>query len=101
MQRRTRIVATLGPATDPPGVLEGLVTAGLDVEEPFAEQRAAHLAAAVEADPSLWGPINAAATRILAVQLRFAARRTPAVRARCRNGSMVAAGSDSPTGGSR
>ena len=31
MQRRTRIVATLGPATDPPGVLEGLIEAGLDV----------------------------------------------------------------------
>ena len=30
-QRRTRIVATLGPATDPPGVLEELVDAGLDV----------------------------------------------------------------------
>src|SRR5438093_1328669 len=31
MTRRTRIVATLGPATDPPGVLESLVEAGLDV----------------------------------------------------------------------
>ena len=31
MQRRTRIVATLGPATDAPGVLEGLFEAGLDV----------------------------------------------------------------------
>jgi len=31
MQRRTRIVATLGPATDRPGVLEKLVDAGLDV----------------------------------------------------------------------
>jgi pyruvate kinase len=31
MQRRTRIVATLGPATDRPGVLEKLVEAGLDV----------------------------------------------------------------------
>ena len=31
MERRTRIVATLGPATDPPGVLEALVEAGLDV----------------------------------------------------------------------
>lgn len=31
MQRRTRIVATLGPATDRPGVLEQLVRAGLDV----------------------------------------------------------------------
>ncbi len=31
MQRRTRIVATLGPATDAPGVLEKLLDAGLDV----------------------------------------------------------------------
>lgn len=31
MQRRTRIVATLGPATDRPGVLEALIAAGLDV----------------------------------------------------------------------
>jgi pyruvate kinase len=30
-RRRTRIVATLGPATDPPGVLEQMVEAGLDV----------------------------------------------------------------------
>jgi pyruvate kinase len=29
--RRTKIVATLGPATDEPGVLEGMVRAGLDV----------------------------------------------------------------------
>ena len=31
MQRRTRIVATLGPATDRPGVLERLLRSGLDV----------------------------------------------------------------------
>ncbi|MBI2809185.1 MAG: pyruvate kinase [Planctomycetes bacterium] len=31
MHRRTRIVATLGPATDRPGVLEKLIDAGLDV----------------------------------------------------------------------
>src|SRR5690349_22137198 len=31
MRRRTRIVATLGPATDRPGVLEALLQAGLDV----------------------------------------------------------------------
>jgi pyruvate kinase len=30
-QRRTRIVATLGPATDPPEVLEALLRAGVDV----------------------------------------------------------------------
>src|SRR6516162_7912616 len=31
MPTRTRIVATLGPATDRPGVLEGMLRAGLDV----------------------------------------------------------------------
>ncbi|GIW78215.1 MAG: pyruvate kinase [Gemmatales bacterium] len=31
MHRRTRIVATLGPATDRPGVLEAMLVAGLDV----------------------------------------------------------------------
>lgn len=31
MRRRTRIVVTLGPATDRPGVLESLLSAGLDV----------------------------------------------------------------------
>jgi pyruvate kinase len=31
MSRRTRIVATLGPATDPPAVLRRLVAAGVDV----------------------------------------------------------------------
>ncbi|BCT91591.1 pyruvate kinase [Lysobacter helvus] len=30
-RRRTRIVATLGPATDPPGVLDALIQAGVDV----------------------------------------------------------------------
>ncbi|HKN79580.1 MAG TPA: pyruvate kinase [Lysobacter sp.] len=30
-RRRTRILATLGPATDPPGVLDALIQAGVDV----------------------------------------------------------------------
>jgi pyruvate kinase len=30
LERRTKIVATLGPATDPPGVLDRLVAAGID-----------------------------------------------------------------------
>ena len=30
-RRRTRILATLGPATDPPGVLDALLQAGVDV----------------------------------------------------------------------
>ena len=29
--RRTKIVATLGPACDPPGVLDALIDAGVDV----------------------------------------------------------------------
>ena len=28
--RHTKIIATLGPATDPPGVLDALVAAGID-----------------------------------------------------------------------
>jgi pyruvate kinase len=31
IKRRTKILATLGPATDPPGVLDALLTAGVDV----------------------------------------------------------------------
>ena len=31
MPRRTKIVATLGPATDAPGVLDALLAAGIDV----------------------------------------------------------------------
>jgi pyruvate kinase len=30
LTRHTKIVATLGPATDAPGVLDGLIAAGLD-----------------------------------------------------------------------
>src|SRR5690606_41340476 len=30
-RRRTRILATLGPATDPPGMLDALLRAGVDV----------------------------------------------------------------------
>ena len=33
--RRTRIVATLGPATDPPEVLEAVLRAGVDVVRLF------------------------------------------------------------------
>src|SRR5436190_10802956 len=50
MQRRTRIVATLGPATDRPGVLEKLLEAGLDVarinfSHGFAEEPQARIQA--------------------------------------------------------
>ena len=50
------------------------LTAGLDVEEPFAEQRALALPAALEERPELRQDVEAAAVRIVAVQLRFAAR---------------------------
>jgi pyruvate kinase len=30
LERRTKIVATLGPSTDPPGVLDRIVAAGMD-----------------------------------------------------------------------
>src|SRR5262245_21429540 len=30
LERRTKIVVTLGPATDPPGVIDRLVAAGMD-----------------------------------------------------------------------
>ena len=30
LERRTKIVGTLGPATDPPGVLDRMVAAGVD-----------------------------------------------------------------------
>ncbi|MDH2445462.1 glycoside hydrolase family 3 C-terminal domain-containing protein [Amnibacterium sp. CER49] len=49
--------------------------AGLDVEEPFSEQRAPVLPEAVAADPDLRSEADAAAIRILAVELAFAARR--------------------------
>ena len=56
-QRQTRIVATLGPATDPPGVLEGLLRAGMNVarinfshgERADHERRIGALRAAAEA----------------------------------------------------
>lgn len=52
--RRTKIVATLGPATDPPGVLEGIIAAGVDVvrlnaahaDTPELERRLADVRAA-------------------------------------------------------
>jgi beta-glucosidase len=53
------------------------LTAGLDVEEPFSEQRALHLPAALAKRPELWDAVDAAALRVLGVQLRFAARRAP------------------------
>jgi beta-glucosidase len=52
--------------------------AGLDVEEPFAQQRARHLPAALESGEVTWGHVERAARRILGTQLRAYARREPA-----------------------
>ncbi|WP_448061092.1 glycoside hydrolase family 3 C-terminal domain-containing protein [Cellulomonas hominis] len=47
--------------------------AGLDVEEPFAQQRAQHLPADLEAGRTSWAAVARSGTRALATQLRFAA----------------------------
>jgi beta-glucosidase len=48
--------------------------AGLDVEEPFRQQRALHLAADLEAGRASWSDVDRAARRILSTQIAFAAR---------------------------
>ncbi len=45
--------------------------AGLDVEEPFAQQRAQHLPADLEAGRTSWAAVARSGTRALATQLRF------------------------------
>jgi beta-glucosidase len=52
--------------------------AGLDVEEPFAQQRAQHLPAALERGEASWDHVDRAARRILGTQLRAYARRDEA-----------------------
>ena len=52
----------------------GSLAAGLDVEMPFAQQRARALPAALADGTASWDAVDRAATRILATQLRFAAR---------------------------
>lgn len=47
--------------------------AGLDVEEPFQQQRAEHLSADLEAGRATWDAVERAGLRILSTQLRFAA----------------------------
>jgi beta-glucosidase len=53
------------------------LAAGLDVEMPFAQQRAAALPAALAAGEASWADVDRAAGRILATQLRFAAAVAP------------------------
>ncbi|WP_151482061.1 beta-glucosidase family protein [Streptomyces albicerus] len=50
------------------------LSAGLDVEEPFAQQRAQHLPADLASGRACWEHVDRAALRILTTQLRFAAR---------------------------
>ncbi|MFK4761151.1 glycoside hydrolase family 3 C-terminal domain-containing protein [Microbacterium sp. ZW T5_45] len=48
--------------------------AGLDVEEPFRQQRAQHLPADLEEGRASWDDVDRAARRILSTQLAFASR---------------------------
>ena len=51
--------------------------AGLDVEEPFAQQRAQHLPSDLAAGRASWNDVDRAARRILATQVRSYANRSP------------------------
>ncbi|WP_243388713.1 glycoside hydrolase family 3 protein [Bifidobacterium scaligerum] len=54
------------------------VKAGLDIEEPFHQQRYTKLRAAMERGEADWSDVRAAGERILATQLRFYAQRAAA-----------------------
>jgi len=54
------------------------LAAGLDVEMPFAQQRAGSLVSALAAGDASWADVDRSALRILATQLRFAAAVAPA-----------------------
>jgi len=47
------------------------LTNGLDVEEPFAQQRAQHLRAALDSGEASWADVDRSARRIIATQLAF------------------------------
>ena len=51
----------------------GSLSAGLDVEMPFAQQRAGVLGEALADGRAAWGEVDRAVLRVLATQLRFAA----------------------------
>jgi beta-glucosidase-like glycosyl hydrolase len=53
--------------------------AGLDVEEPFRQQRARHLKDALRSGDASWADVDRAARRIIGVQLRYAVRVTTPV----------------------
>lgn len=52
------------------------LAAGLDVEEPFRQQRAEHLPADLASGRAQWADVDSAGLRILVTQLRFDAGRT-------------------------
>ncbi len=54
------------------------VAAGLDIEEPFRQQRAAHLPAALDDGRATWAAVERSGRRILATQLRSYASREKA-----------------------
>src|SRR5690242_7271024 len=54
------------------------LAAGLDIEMPFAQQRARSLPPALAAGDASWADVDRSALRILATQLRFAAAVAPA-----------------------
>jgi beta-glucosidase len=55
----------------------GSLAAGLDVEMPFAQQRARALSGALASGSASWADVDRAGLRILATQLRFAAAVAP------------------------
>ena len=76
--RRTKIVTTLGPATDAPGVLRALVAAGADVmrinfSHGSAEDHARRIVAVREAAAELAVAVGAGGGRRVAVQALAAA----------------------------
>jgi beta-glucosidase len=54
------------------------LNAGLDVEEPFAQQRAAHLREQIGRGETTWDMVERTGLRLIATQLRFYAGRTTA-----------------------
>ena len=53
----------------------GALEAGMDLEEPFAQQRATHLRAQLDAGETSWASVQRSVVRILATQLRSYAGR--------------------------
>src|SRR5271165_705450 len=54
------------------------LNAGLDLEEPFAQQRATHLRDQIEAGETTWEMVRRSGLRLIAAQLRYYAARTAA-----------------------